>query len=72
MRRMPQKWYNMQQINMSNGKSMGSAAKQPRGRCSAAYPTGRERIAKGLPYNGVSFEPIVYTSSKFVSSQKDR
>ena len=43
MSRMPQKWYNMQQIDMSNEKPMVSAAKAPRVRYSAAYPTGRER-----------------------------
>ena len=32
-------WYNMQQIDMSNGKPMVSAAHLPRARCSAAYPT---------------------------------
>ena len=44
MRRTSQKWYNMQQIDMSNEKPMGIAAKVPHVRYSAAYPTGRERI----------------------------
>ena len=37
---------------MSNEKPMGIAAKEPQVRYSAAYPTGRERIAKGssLPW----------------------
>ena len=43
MRRTSQKWYNMQQIDMSNGKPMGIAADAPRARYSAAYPTGAER-----------------------------
>ena len=34
----------MQQIDMSNEKPMVSAAKAPRVRYSAAYPTGRERM----------------------------
>ena len=42
MRRTPQKWYNMQYINMSGKLPMGIAAKVPRVRCSAAYPTGAE------------------------------
>jgi len=42
MPRMPQKWYNMQQIDMSNEKPMVSAANAPRVRYSAAYSTGRE------------------------------
>ena len=46
MRWTPQKWYNMR-INMSNVRPMGIAAKEPHVRYSAAYPTGRERIAKG-------------------------
>ena len=39
----------MQQIDMSNGKPMEIAENLPRVRYSAAYPTGRERIAKGTP-----------------------
>ena len=37
---------------MSNEKPMVSAAKEPQVRYSSAYPTGRERIAKGssLPW----------------------
>ena len=53
----PQKWYNMWYIDMSGKLPMCCAAKVPRVRCSAAYPTGRERIAKGLLYHGV---PIVF------------
>jgi len=33
----------MQQIDMSNGKPMGIAAKEPQARYSAAYPTRAER-----------------------------
>ena len=44
MRRTPQKWYNMQHIDMSGNLPMGIAANAPRVRYSAAYPTGRERI----------------------------
>ena len=36
-------WYNMR-INMSKGKPMGIAAKEPQVRYSAAYLTGAERI----------------------------
>ena len=36
-------------INMSGKLPMGIAAKVPRARYSAAYPTGRERIAKVTP-----------------------
>ena len=43
MRRTPQKWYNMQYINMSGNLSMGTAGNASRVRYSAAYPTGRER-----------------------------
>ena len=41
-------WYNMR-INMSKGKPMGIAAKEPQVRYSAAYLTGRERIVKVTP-----------------------
>lgn len=41
-------WYNMR-INMSKEKPMMSAAKEPHVRYSAAYPTGRERVAKETP-----------------------
>ena len=42
----------MQQKDMSNEKPMGIAAKWPRVRYSAAYPTGREHVAEGtsLPW----------------------
>ena len=46
MPRMPQKWYNMQQIDMSNEKPMVIAANAPRVRYSAAYPTGAERMLR--------------------------
>ena len=46
-----QTWYNMR-INMSREKPMGIAAKGPQVRYSAAYPTGRERIVKGLLSHG--------------------
>ena len=46
-----QTWYNMR-INMSKEKPMGIAAKGPQVRYSAAYPTGRERIVKGLLSHG--------------------
>ena len=39
-------------INMSKEKPMGIAAKGPQVRYSAAYPTGRERIVKGLLSHG--------------------
>lgn len=39
-----QKWYTMQSIVMSGKLPMRCAAKVPRVRCSAVYPTGRERI----------------------------
>ena len=39
MRRTPQKWYNMQYINMSGNLSMGTAGNAPRARYSVAYPT---------------------------------
>ena len=45
----PHKWNNMQHIDMSGNLPMGIAAKEPQVRYSAAYPTGRERIAKGTP-----------------------
>ena len=53
MRWTSQKWYNMQYINMSGKLPMGIAGNSPRVRYSAAYPTGRERSAKGLLYHGV-------------------
>lgn len=48
----------MQKIDMSNEKSMVSAANAPRVRYSAAYPTGAERIAKGtsLPWGSNPIE----------------
>ena len=46
MRRTSQKWYNMQYINMSGKLPMGIAEKVPRVRCSAAYPTGAERMLR--------------------------
>ena len=39
----------MQQIGMSNGKPMGIAGNVPRVRCSAAYPTGGERVEDFSP-----------------------
>lgn len=51
MRRAPQKWYNMQYINMSGNLPMGIAENLPRMRYSAAYPTGRERGAEGAYFN---------------------
>ena len=51
MPRMPQKWYNMQQIDMSNEKPMVSAENPPRVRYSAAYPTGAERCLVSKPRN---------------------
>ena len=55
----------MQQIDMSKGKPRGIAAKVPRVRYSAAYPTGRERcvwkIHQGNFHamsNGVVFDPL--------------
>ena len=44
MRRTPQKWYNMQYINMSGNLPMGIAENLPRMRYSAAYPTRAERM----------------------------
>ena len=44
MPRMPQKWYNMQQIDMSGDLPMVRHEKVPGMRYSAAYPTGRERF----------------------------
>lgn len=44
-----QKWYNMQQIDMSGKLPMGIAAKGPRVRYSASYPTGRERFEDFSP-----------------------
>ena len=52
MRRTSQKWYNMQYINMSGNLPMGIAENALQARCSAAYPTRAERIAKGLLYHG--------------------
>ena len=49
MPRMPQKWYNMQQIDMSGNLPMRRRAGNAKVRYSAAYPTGAERIAKGTP-----------------------
>ena len=46
MRRTPQKWYNMQYINMSGKLPMGIAGNVPRVRYSAAYPTGRELMLR--------------------------
>ena len=39
---LPQKWYNIRQIDMSEKVPMVDAANVPLVRCSAAYPTGRE------------------------------
>ena len=44
MRRTPQKWYNMQQIDMSGKLPMCCAGNVPQVRYSAAYPTGAERM----------------------------
>lgn len=41
-----QKWYNVRSVDMSGERPMASAANVPRVRYSAAYPTGRERIAE--------------------------
>ena len=61
MPRGPQKWYNMQHINMSGNLPMGIAENLPRVKYSAAYSTGRERIAKvtPLPY-GLSTMVLLY------------
>ena len=52
MRWAPQKWYNMQYIDMSGKLFLCRRTENAKVRCSAAYPTGRERIAKGpsLPW----------------------
>ena len=55
MRRTPQKWYNMQYIDMSGKLPMGIAGNPLRARYSAAYPTGAERIVKGAFYHGNDF-----------------
>ena len=47
---MPQKWYNMWYIDMSVKQPMVSAAKAPRMRYSAAYPTGAERMLRRENY----------------------
>ena len=46
MRRVPQKWYNMQFIDMSGKLPMGIAGNAPRVRYSAAYPTRAERMLR--------------------------
>ncbi len=69
VRRTSQKWYNMQYINMSGKLPMGIAGNAPRVRCSAAYPTGRERIAKGLLYHGVLYpEALVKETCELLHS----
>ena len=50
MRRTPQIWYNMQQIDMSGNLPMVIAGNLPRVRCSSAYPTGRDLSAKGVSF----------------------
>ena len=51
----------MQQIDMSNGKPMGIAAKVPQARYSAAYPMGAERIVKVTPLPcGLSTMVLLY------------
>ena len=57
---LPQKWYNMQYINMSGKLPMGIAAKVPQVKYSAAHSKGRERIESTtvslLPcHRGLSF-----------------
>ena len=47
MRRTPQKWYNMQTIDMSGNLPMRRRAKNAKVRYSAAYPTGRELLVFG-------------------------
>ena len=54
------KWYNMQQIDMSNEKPMGIAAKVPRVRYSAAYPTGREL----LPRRETKITVVIYCGNQ--------
>ena len=44
MRRAPQNWYNIQQIDMSGNLPMRRRAGNANVRYSAAYPTGRERV----------------------------
>ena len=46
MRRTPQKWYNMQYIDVSGKLPMCCAANPPRVRYSAAYPTRAERMLR--------------------------
>jgi len=45
--------YNMWYIDMSGNLPMRRRAGNAKVRYSAAYPTGRERIAKGLLYHEV-------------------
>ena len=53
-------WYNMR-INMSKEKPVGLVAKVPQVGYSAAYPTGRERIAKVTPLPcGLSTMVLLY------------
>ena len=53
-------WYNMR-INMSGKMPMRCAAKVPRVRYSAAYPTGAERIVKVTPLPcGLSTMVLLY------------
>ena len=50
--RTPQKWYNMQQIDMSGNLPMRRRAENAKVRCSAAYPTERKLDVKrtSLPW----------------------
>ena len=48
----PGKWYNMRYIDMSGKLPMCRRTENAQVRYSAAYPTGRERIAKGLLHHG--------------------
>ena len=50
MRRTPQKWYNMQYINMSGKLPMCRRTGNAQVRYSAAYPTGRELMLRRENY----------------------
>ena len=70
MRWTPQKWYNMQYIDMSGTLPMGIAGNAPRVRCLAAYPTARERnviyvFCDGVLWGPAALHSIPCTSSSF-------
>ena len=57
----PGKWYNMHSIDMSGKLPMCRRTENAQVRCSAAYPTGRERIVKVTPLPcGLSTMVLLY------------